>query len=63
MKRSFKGNARFLVVQKSRPDTFDLLDCPDFEWTHGHGLVKKQIVKDRKKARVVVVKPEHPTPQ
>jgi len=22
VKRSFKGNARFLVVQKSRPDTF-----------------------------------------
>ena len=63
MKRSFKGNARFLVVQKSRPDTIHLLDYPDYEWIHGHGIIKKQIVKDRKKSSVVVVKPEHPTPQ
>ena len=63
MKRSFKGNARFLVVQKSRLDTFHLLDYPDCEWTHGPGLVKKLLLKDRHKSRVVVVKPENPTPQ
>ena len=63
MKRSFKGNARFLVVQKSRPDTFELLDYPECEWTHGQGIIKRQVGKDRKKASVVVVKPEHPTPQ
>ncbi len=63
MKRSFKGNARFLVVQKSRPDTFYLLDYPDCGWIQEHGLVQKQSVKDRKKSSVIVVKAEHPTPQ
>ncbi len=63
MKRSFKGNARFLVVQKSRPDTFYLLDYPDYAWIQEHGLVKKHSVKDRKKSSVIMVKAEHPTPQ
>jgi len=63
VKRSFKSNARFLVVQKSRPDTFDLLDYTDCSWIQGHGLVKKHSVKDRKKSSVIVVKTEHPTPQ
>jgi hypothetical protein len=63
VKRSFKGNARFLVVQKSRPDTFELLDYLECEWPQGHGLIRRQIGKDRKKASIVVVKPEHPTPQ
>jgi hypothetical protein len=63
VKKSFKGNARFLVVQKSRPDTFYLLDYPDCDWTQGHGLIKKHSVKDRKKSSVIVVKAEHPTPQ
>jgi hypothetical protein len=63
VKRSYKGNARFLVVQKSRPDTFYLLDYPDYVWIQGHGLVKKHSVKEPGKSSVIVVKPEHPTPQ
>ncbi len=63
MKRSYKGNARFLIVQKSRPDTFQLLDYPDCFWIQGHGYVKKVITRNRKKSSVFMVKPEHPTPQ
>jgi len=63
VKRSYKGNARFLVVQKGRPDTFQLLDYPDCTWIHGHGYVKKYSCRKYKKSSIIVVKPKHPTPQ